>query len=296
MVVRHPMAYSQLEMKAVEEYETLEDLDRYECTLEEREEFEPLIQMGVPLFAGVDYGLILDRAEKKGDILIWDGGNNDVPFFRPDLELVLVDSLRPGDERTYYPGLVNLIRGDVIVLSKVDQASEDGLKQVLHNIERFNPEASVVSGVLDVEAADLALLRGKRVVVVEDGPSLTHGGLLYGAATIAAKKGGVAEIVDPRPAAVGTLRDVYEEYPRLTAVVPAMGYSDDQREDLRKTLMGVDCDLIVSATPVDLGRILHLDKPLVQVSYEFLERPAGVLANIIHKFLETVRFVKSESD
>jgi len=288
VVVRHPMAYGQLEIRAEESFRTLADLDRYECTLEEREEFEPIIRLGVPLFAGVDYKKILSLAEGAGDLLVWDGGNNDVPFFRPDLELVLADPLRPGDERSYYPGLVNLIRADVIILNKVDQAGEDGLRTVEDNIRHFNPEATVLRGILEVKVADPEILRNKRVVVIEDGPTLTHGGMTFGAGLIAARQGGVAEIVDPRSGAVGTLQTLYREYPRLGKVIPAMGYNAEQCEDLRQTLERVDCDLIVSATPVDLGQILRLEKPLVQVTYDFVEKSPGALAAIIREFLDRV--------
>jgi predicted GTPase len=286
VVVRHPMAYGRLDVRAVENFRNLDDLDRYECTLEEQEEYAPLIRMGVPLFAGVDYARILALAVKAGDILIWDGGNNDVSFFRPDLELVITDPLRAGDERKYFPGLVNLVRADVIIMNKVDQAETDGLKVVEENIREFNPGAEILCGILEVKVSDPELLRNKRVVVVEDGPTLTHGNMTYGAGIIAARQSGVGEIIDPRPAAVGSLQNVYRKYPRLGEVVPAMGYSEEQRRDLRRTLEKVDCDLIVSATPVDLGRILRLEKPIVPVSYEFVEKPGGSLRAVVQKFLE----------
>ncbi|MEZ4599328.1 MAG: GTPase [Syntrophotaleaceae bacterium] len=285
VVVRHPMAYGRLGIRGVERFTSLEDLDRYECTLEEREEFDPLIRLGVPLFAGVDYGEILPLAEQEGDLLIWDGGNNDVPFFRPDLELVLADPLRPGDERTYFPGLVNLVRADAVIISKVDQAEEKALETVEENIRSFNPEAGILYGKLEVHIADREVLRGKRVVVIEDGPTLTHGDMSYGAGIIAARENGVAEIVDPRPYAVGSLQKLYRNYPHLARVIPAMGYSDEQREDLRRTLERVECDLILSATPVDLAPLLKLSKPLVQVTYEFREVPPGSLQTRVRRFL-----------
>ncbi len=285
VVVRHPMAYGRLGIRAVEHFRNLADLDRYECTLEEREEFEPLIHLGVPLFAGVDYERILTRAEKEGDLIIWDGGNNDVPFFCPDLELVLADPLRAGDERCYYPGLVNLIRAEVVILGKVDQSSEEGLRQVVENVSQLNPAAAIVEGRLDVQVADPHVLRSRRVVVVEDGPTLTHGGMGFGAGTIAARQAGVAAIVDPRPGAVGSLREVFTSFPHLGNVLPAMGYSASQLRDLAETLANIDCDLILSATPVNLASLLSLDKPLVQVSYEFVEKPPGALAGIILEFI-----------
>jgi predicted GTPase len=285
VVVRHPMAYGRLEIRAAEHFRTLADLDRYECTLEEREEFEPIIHLGVPLFAGVDYGRVLEKAEQEGDLLIWDGGNNDVPFFRPDLELVLADPLRAGDERSFYPGLVNLLRAQVVILSKVDQATEEGIWQVVNNVGQLNPAAKIVLGGLEVKVADPHVLRGKRVVVVEDGPTLTHGGMGFGAGTIAARQAGVGSIVDPRPAAVGSLRGIYETYPHLGKVLPTMGYSDAQLQDLHDTLANIDCDLILSATPVNLEPLLALNKPLVQVTYEFVEKTEGALANIIYDFI-----------
>ncbi len=285
VVVRHPMAYGHLGIRAVEHFRSLADLDRYECTLEEREEFEPLIHLGVPLFAGVDYERILAKAEREGDLLIWDGGNNDAPFFRPDLELVLADPLRAGDERCYYPGLVNLFRARVVILNKVDQASEEQVRLVVENVNRVNPAARIVEGRLDVEVADPHALSGKRVVVVEDGPTLTHGGMGFGAGTIAARRAGVAAVVDPRPGAVGSLREVFRSFPHLGNVLPAMGYSAVQLRDLSATLANIDCDLILSATPVNLAPLLELDKPLVQVSYEFVEKPEGALAAIIHDFI-----------
>jgi predicted GTPase len=285
VVVRHPMAYGRLGIRAVEHFRSLADLDRYECTLEEREEFEPLIHLGVPLFAGVDYEKILAKAEGEGDVLIWDGGNNDAPFFRPDLELVLADPLRAGDERCYHPGLVNLVRARVVILNKVDQASEEQVRQVVENVHQLNPGARIIEGGLDVQVPDPNALSGKRVVVVEDGPTLTHGGMGFGAGTIAARRAGVAAVVDPRPGAVGSLREVFRSFPHLENVLPAMGYSADQLRDLSATLANIDCDLILSATPVNLAPLLSLDKPLVQVSYEFVEKPEGSLAAIIHEFI-----------
>jgi predicted GTPase len=285
VVVRHPMAYGRLVIREMEHFRSLADLDRYECTLEEREEFEPLIRLGVPLFAGVDYQRILAEAEREGDLIVWDGGNNDVSFFRPDLELVLADPLRAGDERCYYPGLVNLVRARVVILNKVDQASEEQVRRVVENVNRLNPAARIVEGMLDLQVADPHALRGKRVVVVEDGPTLTHGGMAFGAGTVAARRAGVAAVVDPRPGAVGSLRDVFRSFPHLGNVLPAMGYSAAQLRDLSETLANIDCDLILSATPVNLAPLLSLDKPLVQVSYEFVEKPEGTLAAIIRQFI-----------
>ena len=272
VVVRHPMAYGDLKGRAVQRISAEDDVQQSIWTLEEREEFEPLLNLGVSIFCGVDYGAILDEAEKAGDLIIWDGGNNDVAFFRPDLELVVLDPLRAGDEVGYYPGQVNLRRADILVLNKVDQATPEQIEVVQRHIEAFNSTAALIKGRLQVILDHPESLRDKRVVVVEDGPTVTHGGMAYGAGMVAARHYGVREIVDPRPAAQGSLREVYKNWPHLSQVLPAMGYSAKQLEDLRLTLEQVDCDLIVSATPVDLNRLLHLNKPLKQVRYEFVEQ------------------------
>jgi predicted GTPase len=284
VVVRHPMAYGRLDIRAVQEFREVRDLDGYECTLEEREEFEPLIRMGIPLFAGIDYREILARAEEEGDVLLWDGGNNDFPFIRPGLEIVLADPCRPGDEATYYPGLVNLLRARIVVLTKIGEATEDGMRAVGKNLAEFNPEALVVAGDLDLHIDDSALIKGKKVVVVEDGPTLTHGGMAFGAGVVAAHRFG-ARIVDPRPFAVGSLADTYREFSHLEQVVPAMGYSEAQLEHLKKTLDAVPCDLVLSATPVDLGRLLKLSRPIVRVTYEFREVDGNALEQAVRHFL-----------
>jgi predicted GTPase len=289
VVMRHPMAYGRLELRESEAFDTLEDLDRYQCTIEEREEFEPLINLGVPLLAGVDYELILEQATQRGDVIIWDGGNNDFPFLRSGLEIVLTDPLRPGDEISYYPGMVNLLRADVVILAKAEGASSRGIKLVEKNIRSFNPSARVLSGALDVHLANPEAIRGKRVAVVEDGPTLTHGGMTFGAGVVAARRHGAQEIVDPRPFAVGSLVDVYREFPHLKEVVPAMGYSELQLADLKATLAGIPCDMILSATPVDLGRLLHLARPLHPVTYEFRELGGNSLVAIVEKFLRRKR-------
>ncbi len=285
VVVRHPMAYGDLEGRAVQRISAEADAQESIWTLEEREEFEPLLNLGVSVFCGVDYRAILDEAEKAGDLIIWDGGNNDVPFFRSDLELVILDPLRAGDEVGYYPGQVNLRRADILVMNKVDQASRQQMEIVQGHIELFNPTAALIEGRLQVFLDDSESLHGKRVVVVEDGPTVTHGGMTYGAGIVAVRRYGVREIVDPRPAAQGSLCEVYKNWPHLSQVLPAMGYSPKQLEDLRRTLEQVDCDLIVSATPVDLNRLLHLNKPLVQIRYEFVEQNTDELCQKILTWL-----------
>lgn len=278
VVVRHPMAYGQLEEHAVQCFLNLQDLDRYGSTLEEREEYEPLLRLGIPLFAGVDYEAVLAMAEKSGDILIWDGGNNDTPFFRPDLEIVLVDPLRAGDELSYYPGYVNLLRSHVIIISKLSGVPDENLRLVRQNLQQTVPGTQIIQGDLDVTVETPLAVAGQRVLVVEDGPTVTHGDMAFGAGVVAARRFGAAEIVDPRPYAAGSLAQVYTDYPHIDCIVPAMGYSKSQLNDLKRTLNDVPCDLILSATPVDLGRLLHIDKPIMQVSYEFIETVPGLLA------------------
>jgi predicted GTPase len=285
VVVRHPMAYGRLDIREVESFRSILDIDRYQCTLEEREEYEPLINAGVPLFAGVDYRKILQVAERAGDVLLWDGGNNDFSFFRPDLEIVLVDPFRAGDEISHYPGLVNLLRADVVVVAKADVAPADGLEVVRRNIAVWNPGAAVVYGRLEVIVDNPEAIAGKRVAVVEDGPTLTHGGMAFGAAVVAARQYGAGVIVDPRPYAAGSLAEVYQQYPHLEEVVPAMGYTEAQITDLQATLEAIPCDLILSATPVDLKRMLKFSRPLVQVHYHYREMYGNPLVQMIRGVL-----------
>lgn len=285
VVVRHPMAYGDLKGRAVQRISAEAELQESLWTLEEREEFEPLLKLGLSVYCGVDYRAILDEAETDGDLIIWDGGNNDTPFFRSDLEVVVLDPLRAGDEVGYYPGQVNLRRADVLVLNKVDEASSQQLSVVKDNIQLLNSKAFLVEGRLQVLLDNPQALQGKRVVVVEDGPTVTHGGMAYGAGMVAARRFGALEIIDPRPAAKGSLGDVYKHWPHLAQVLPAMGYNAQQLEDLRQTLEDADCDLIVSATPVDLNRLLRLSKPLEQVRYEFVEQNNHELQDRILKWL-----------
>ena len=289
MVVRHPMAYGRLDLRKAEVFESLGDLDRFQCTLEEREEYEPLIQLGVPLLAGVDYEAILGEATRRGDVILWDGGNNDFPFYRPGLEIVLTDPLRPGDEISYYPGMVNLLRADVVVLAKAGGASAERIDLVKSNVRRFNPSALVLPGELEVFATNPETIRGKRVAVVEDGPTLTHGGMAYGAGVVAARRYGAQSIVDPRPYAVGSLAEVFRAFPHLQQAVPAMGYSRDQLADLKATLEAIPCDLILSATPVDLSNLLHLARPLHRITYEFRELEGNLLEKRVETFLRGER-------
>lgn len=285
VVVRHPMAYGRLEQNAVQCFLNMEDLDRYGSTLEEREEYEPLLRLGIPLFAGVDYEAVLSMAVNSGDVLIWDGGNNDTPFFRPDFEIVLVDPLRAGDEVSYYPGYVNLLRADVVVVSKLSGVPDENLRLVRQNLHQAVPGKQVMQGDLDVMVENPLAVAGLRVLVVEDGPTVTHGDMAFGAGVVAARRFGAREIVDPRPYAVGSLEQVYAEYAHIDCIVPAMGYSKSQLNDLKRTLDAVPCDLILSATPVDLGRLLHIDKPIMPVTYEFIETIPGLLMEEMNKII-----------
>jgi predicted GTPase len=261
-------------------------LDRFDCTIEEREEYEPHIDRGIVVYAGVDYEPILKEAEKEAEIILWDGGNNDLPFFRPDLHIVLVDPHRPGDELSYYPGEANLRRADVVIINKVDTARPEDLERVRANVEMANREAYVIEAASPITVADPDPIRGRRVLVVEDGPTLTHGNMKYGAAWLAAKKFGASSIVDPRPFAVGTIKRTFESYPHLKDVLPAMGYGQEQVKELEETINAADCDLVLSGTPVDLRRILKVEKPVVRVRYELHEIGRPNLEEVLAEFLE----------
>jgi len=271
VVVRHPMPYGNLAEQAVERFATYADLDRYKCTIEEREEYEPHLDKGTVVFAGVDYELILRQAEKEADIILWDGGNNDTPFFKPDLHIVIADPHRPGHELTYYPGETNLRMADVVIINKVDTAKPENVDQVRRNVRDVNPDAVIVEAASPITAVDDAPIRGKRALVIEDGPTLTHGGMSYGAAYIAAQRFGAAEIIDPKPYAFGSIKETLRKYPNASAVLPAMGYGPKQIKELEATIDAVPCDVVVSGTPIDLGRIVKSKKPIVQVRYELDE-------------------------
>ncbi len=284
-VVRHPMPYGDLARQAVQRFASLADLDRNQCTIEEREEYEPHIAAGDLIFAGVDYERILRAVEQEADVILWDGGNNDLPFYTPDLEIVLADPHRPGHETCYFPGEANLLRADVIVLSKVDTAGRAAVDAVRANAQRVNPQATIVETAMPPYVADPEVVRGRRVLVVEDGPTVTHGGMGYGAGFVAARHFGAAEVIDPRPFAVGSLRAVYEAHPQLQNVLPAMGYGDEQVRELAETIEAADCDLILIASPVDLRRLLHLTRPAVRVTYELRELGPPHLGGIVREFL-----------
>ena len=296
VVVRHPMPYGDLASEAVQRFRTTSDLERQNCTIEEREEYEPHLAEGTTVYAGVDYEGILREAEREGDIILWDGGNNDTPFFHSDLQIVVADPHRAGHELAYYPGEVNLRSADVIVINKVDTAGLHDLETVRLYIRLHNPLASVVEAACRVKATDPLSIKGRRVLVVEDGPTLTHGEMPYGAGVVAARQCGAAELVDPRPYAVGSIRGVYERYPHLTALLPAMGYSNMQRHELEETINRVPCDLVVVATPVDLARIISVNKPCVRISYEIDELTRPGLADILQEFTSTHRPMPVEAE
>ncbi|MGC8722807.1 MAG: cyclic 2,3-diphosphoglycerate synthase [Acidobacteriota bacterium] len=271
VAIRHPMPYGDLVAQRVQRFATLQDLDKHHCTIEEREEYEPHIQRGVVVYAGVDYEAILREAEREADVIVWDGGNNDLPFYRPDLEIVVVDPHRPGHEIAYHPGEANLRRAHVVVINKIDTANGDDIDEVRFNIHQLNPKAMVVDAASPLKVSDPAAITGKSVLVVEDGPTLTHGEMQYGAGVMAARKFGAEELVDPRPFAVASIQATYEKYPDIGILLPAMGYGDQQIKDLETTINSTECDLVVIATPIDLGRIIRINKPSVRVQYELQE-------------------------
>ncbi len=287
VVVRHPMPYGNLAEQAVQRFATLEDLKRYQCTIEECEEYEPHIMNGTVVYAGVDYEAILRQCEKEADLVLWDGGNNDTPFYRSDLEIVVTDPHRAGHELTYFPGEVNLRRAQVIVINKVNTAPAEAIETVRRNIRAANPAATVIEAACRVTVDHPEMIKGKHVLVVEDGPTLTHGEMCYGAGVVAAQQYMAAQRVDPRPHAVGSIRATFEKYSHLRDLLPAMGYSETQRKELQETIARTPCDLVISATPVDLRRIIQIDKPCVRVRYEVeeLTQPSftGILGDFTRK-------------
>ena len=287
VVIRHPMPYGDLAAQRVERFATYEDLDRYDTTIEEREEYEPHLDAGRVVYAGVDYEAILRQAELEADVILWDGGNNDFPFYRPDLFVVVADPLRPGDERRYHPGETNLRMADVVVVNKIDSATPEGLEAVKASIHELNPTAAVVTARSDLALVGAAIA-GMRVVVVEDGPTLTHGGMAYGAGVVAARRFG-ATLVDPRPVAVGSIREVLDRYPALEPLVPAMGYGAAQVAELEATLNAVDADLVLSATPIDLTRLVTLNKPITRVRYELAPVGGPQLGDLIQPIVRAAR-------
>jgi predicted GTPase len=285
-VVRHPMPYGDLSKQAVQRFATLEDLTKGDCTIEEMEEYEPHIANGDVVYAGVDYERILRLVEAEADIILWDGGNNDLPFFAPDLEIVLLDPHRAGHERAYFPGEVNLLRADVLLINKLDTADVEQVFEVRRNIRLCNPNAVVIDAGMPVSIDDPGLVKGKRVLVVEDGPTLTHGGMSFGAGILAARKFGARELVDPRPYAVGSIRHAFHEYPHIMgAALPAMGYGHEQMRELEETINKTECDLVLIATPVDLRRVMRIRQPACRVRYEIEEIGKPTLQEVLHDFV-----------
>ncbi|MHC5212292.1 MAG: cyclic 2,3-diphosphoglycerate synthase [Planctomycetota bacterium] len=283
--VRHPMPYGDLSKQICQRYETLADLDKYECTIEEREEYEPHIVSGTLCFAGVDYERILRQAEQDADVILWDGGNNDTPFYKPDLLLVVTDPHRAGHGTHYYPGETNLRMADVVVVNKVDTANQDDIEKVLATCRSVNPRAAIVQARSPVRLEGTDGIAGKSVLVVEDGPTVTHGGMPYGAGHVAARQFGAASIVDPRPASIGSIRETFANYPHLTEVLPAMGYGREQIDELEQTINAVDCGAVLIGTPIDLGRMLTLNKPSVRVRYGLEEVTKGQIEEHVLRVL-----------
>jgi predicted GTPase len=281
VVVRHPMPYGDLREQRVQRFSSYADFERNRCTIEEREEFEPLIDAGIIVYAGVDYGDILNAAQKEADVIVWDGGNNDTPFYRPDLHIVLFDPHRAGHELLYYPGETNMIMADVAVILKVDSAAPEKVAAVRKNIQTHAPDAVVVEAESNVTVGDPERIAGKRVMVVEDGPTLTHGEMASGAGLIAARTHQAARIVDPRPYAIGSIREVFERYPHIGPVLPAMGYSEKQIRELEQTIARTDCDLVIFATPIHLPRLLSIEKPTLRVQYAYRDRGRPTLAEVL---------------
>jgi predicted GTPase len=285
-VVRHPMPYGNLDKQRVQRFSTLDDLKNQDCTIEEMEEYEPYISMGCPIFAGVDYEAILREAEKEADIIIWDGGNNDFSFYLPDLEIVVVDPHRAGDELSYYPGEVNFKRADVIIINKIDTCEDSAVRLLKQNIEVCNKGAMVIEARSPVFVEHGQAISGQRVLVVEDGPTLTHGGMKFGAGTLAAKQYGAKQIVDPRPWLTGALINTFEKYPEIGNLLPAMGYGKEQIRDLEQTINASDCDLVVIGTPIDLARVIDIKKPSVRVTYELEEVGTSNLETVLKPYFE----------
>ncbi|TFB09596.1 GTPase [Candidatus Marinimicrobia bacterium MT.SAG.2] len=270
-VIRHPMPYGDLAAQTVQRFANYDDLDKHQVTIEEREEYEPHIARGNVVYAGVDYEAILRKAEEEADVIIWDGGNNDMPFYKPDIMFVVADPHRAGHELTYYPGATCLRMADVVIINKVNTADRDDIETVRKNIKSVNPGATIIEANSPVTADDPALIKDKRVLVVEDGPTLTHGGMKYGAGVVAAEEAGADELVDPREYAVGTIKDIFDSYPDIGILLPAMGYGEQQIRDLEETINAVDCDVVIIGTPIDLTKLIKIQKPVVRVTYELEE-------------------------
>jgi len=284
VAIRHPMPYGDLEKQVVERFATYEDLDRYDTTIEEREEYEPHIDKGIIVYAGVDYEKILRQAEKEADVILWDGGNNDTPFYFPDLHIVVADPHRAEHARLYYPGETNVRMADVVIINKVDTADPRNVELVKKIVEELNPKAKIITAASPVTVEDANAIKGKTVLVIEDGPTVTHGGMKFGAGLIAAQKAGAKKIIDPRPFAVGSIKTTFEKYNHLESVLPAMGYGAQQVKDLQATINAAKCDVVVSGTPIDLNRVLKANKPIIRVRYDLEVLGTPTLEDILKKF------------
>jgi len=295
IAIRHPMPYGDLADQAVQRFATIDDLKKNKCTIEEMEEYEPHVVRGNIIYAGVDYGAILDAAENDPDgcdVILWDGGNNDFSFYKPDLTITVVDPHRPGAELSYYPGEVNLRLSDVVIINKMDSASPEGIQTVRENIEKTNPSAIVIDAASPISVDDASVIKGKKVLAVEDGPTLTHGEMKIGAATVAAKKFGASECVDPRPFTVGRLSDTFKIYPNIGTLLPAMGYGEEQLKDLETTINNTECDSVIIGTPIDLNRIIDIKKPNTRVYYDLQEIGSPDLEEIVNNFVEKYNLKK----
>eukprot|EP00727_Mastigamoeba_balamuthi_P011223 m51a1_g6723 hypothetical protein (451) ;mRNA; r:172071-173889 len=294
VAIRHPMPYGDLAAQAVQRFETFADLDKHKVTVEEREEYEMHIKRGTVVYAGVDYGAILEQAEKEADVIIWDGGNNDFPFYKPDFWITIADPFRPGHELAYYPGSVNFRRADVIVINKVNSAPKDKVEEVVKNAKRYNPHAHVIMGVSEVTVDHPEMMKGKKVLTIDDGPTLTHGEMPFGAGKIACDRYGAGSIADPRPAAKGSLKALFEKWKHLEwagqgLTLPAMGYYDQQLKDLKETIEGVDCDVVCIATPIDLATLIDLKKPYVTCGYELVDGVQPHLRTFVNEWISKIK-------
>ena len=283
VAVRHPMPYGDLRREVVQRFASFEDFSRQRLTIEEREEYEPLVDQGIVVYGGIDYRQILARAEQEADVIVWDGGNNDTPFFKPDIHVVLFDPLRPEHGRLYFPGETNTLMADIAIINKVDSAEPANIEIVRRNIKDYAPRADILLAHSLVLVKEPERIKGKTVLVVEDGPTLTHGGMAYGAGLVAAERFGAADIVDPRPFAVGTLKEVFKLYPHIERVLPAMGYSQEQIRDLEATINSCGCELVLFSTPIHLNRLLALDKPAIRVRYEYADYGEPTLQEVLEK-------------
>ena len=285
-VIRHPMPYGDLAKQGVQRFTTLEDLEKHDCTIEEMEEYEPHIIRGTVVFAGADYEAIIREAEKEADVILWDGGNNDMPFYKPDLSIVVTDPHRPGHELAYYPGETNLMMADAVVINKVDTADQKGVDTVRKNIQNVNSDAVIIECASPITVENSDLIAGKKVLVVEDGPTLTHGEMKIGAGMVAAEKFGAAETVDPRPYLVGKLLETFDHYPDIGLLLPAMGYGDEQVKDLESTINNTECDVVIIGTPIDLRRLIDIKQPSVRVTYDLEETGSPTMADVLQPFIK----------